>query len=193
MLIRKFSLFLHATFHTKFVGNKLRIKLNSLFRQPYESILRLYNERHLQLKLKNQENMLENPKVNVKIKLAALWASVTLCYLYGDYFELYTPDKVNSLITGENNLDSPIKLLIASIILAISSVMVAASIILKPKINRILNILFGSLFTIMMVVIGIFSTNEWYLFYVFLAFLESIITALIVWFAWKWPKEKSKL
>ena len=137
-----------------------------------------------------QSEMLENPKVNIKIKLAALWASVTFCYLYGDYFELYTPDKINSLITGENNLDSPIKLLIASIILAISSVMVAASIILKPKINRILNIIFGTLFTLMMVVIGIFSTNEWYLFYVFLAFLESIITALIVWYAWKWPKER---
>ena len=135
-------------------------------------------------------NMLENQKVNIKIKLATLWASVTFCYLYGDYFELYTPDKVNSLITGENNLDSPTKLLIASIILAISSVMVAASIILKPKINRILNIIFGTLFTLMMVFIGIISTNEWYLFYVFLAFLESIITALIVWYAWKWPKER---
>ncbi|WP_033958924.1 DUF6326 family protein [Psychroserpens jangbogonensis] len=132
--------------------------------------------------------MLENSKVNIKIKLAALWTSVTLCYLYGDYFELYTPDKVNSLITGENNLDSPTKLLIASMILAISSVMVAASIILKPKLNRILNIIFGTLFTLMMIIIGVYSTNEWYLFYVFLAFLESIITALIVWYAWKWPK-----
>lgn len=135
--------------------------------------------------------MLENSKVNIKIKLAALWTSVTLCYLYGDYFELYTPDKVNSLISGENNLDSPTKLLIASIILAISSVMVAASIILKPKINRILNIIFGTLFTLMMITIGIYSTHEWYLFYVFLAFLESILTALIVWYAWKWPKEES--
>ena len=134
--------------------------------------------------------MLENPKVNIKIKLAALWASATFCYLYGDYFELYTPDKVNSLITGDNNLDSPAILLIASIILAIPSVMVAASIFLKPKINRILNILFGTLFTLMMVFIGIISTNEWYLFYVFLAFLESIITALIVWYAWKWPEER---
>jgi len=133
--------------------------------------------------------MLENPKVNIKIKLAALWASATFCYLYGDYFELYTPDKVNSLITGQNSLDSPNKLLIASIILAISSVMVAASIILKPKINRILNIIFGTLFTLMQVFIGILSTNEWYLFYVFLAFLESFITALIVWYAWKWPKK----
>jgi hypothetical protein len=135
--------------------------------------------------------MLENPKINIKIKLAALWASVTFCYLYGDYFELYTPDKVNSLITGENIMDSPVTLLIASMILAIPSVMVASSIFLKPKINRFLNILFGLVFTIMMVAIGIMSTNEWYLFYVFLAFLESIITALIVWYAWKWPKEKT--
>ena len=128
--------------------------------------------------------MLENSKVNIKIKLAALWASALFCYLYGDYFQLYTPDKVNSLITGENNLDSPTKLLIASIVMAIPSIMVGASIILKPKINRILNIIFGTLFTLMMIIIGIYSTNEWYLFYVFLAFLESIITALIVWYAW---------
>lgn len=135
--------------------------------------------------------MLENPKVNIKIKLASLWASLTFCYLYGDYFELYTPDKVNSLITGDHIMDSPTKLLLASIILAIPSVMVAVSIFLKPKINRILNILFGSLFTLMMIFIGIMSTNEWYLFYVFLAFLESIITLLIVWYAWKWPKERT--
>ncbi|MCL6293479.1 DUF6326 family protein [Jejuia spongiicola] len=133
--------------------------------------------------------MLENPKVNVKIKLASLWTSATLCYLYGDYFELYTPEKINSLLTGENILDSPTKLLIATIILAISSVMVALSIILKPKINRVLNIVFGILFTIMMLFIGFNSNTGWYGFYVFLAFLESIITALIVWCAWKWPKE----
>ncbi|WP_048330894.1 DUF6326 family protein [Bizionia psychrotolerans] len=133
--------------------------------------------------------MLENPIVNIKIKLAGLWAAVTFCYLYGDYFELYTPEKVNSLISGNNILDTPSSLLLASIILAIPSIMVAASLLLKPKLNRILNILFGILFTIMMVFIAINSTNEWYLFYMFLAILESIITALIVWHAWKWPKK----
>ncbi len=132
--------------------------------------------------------MLENSKVNIKIKLATLWASALFCYLYGDYFQLYTPEKVNNLITGENNLDSPTKLLIASIIMAIPSIMVGASIILK-KINRILNILFGSLFTLMMLFIGVNSMTEWYSFYVFLAFLESIITFLIVYYSWKWPKK----
>ncbi len=134
--------------------------------------------------------MLENPKVNIKVKLAALWASTTFCYLYGDYFQLYTPDKVNSLITGENVLGSPINLLIAAVMLAIPSVMVAASIILKPNLNRVLNIIFGTLFTLMMLFIAVNSLTAWYSFYAFLAILESILTFLIVWYAFKWPREQ---
>lgn len=131
--------------------------------------------------------MLENKEVNIKIKLAALWAAVTFCYLYGDYFELYTPGKIDSLITGKNVLDSPTALLIASLVLAVPSIMVALSTLLPPQINRILNIVFGVIFTIMMLLIGINSLTEWYAFYVFLAFLESMLTSLIVWYAWKWP------
>ncbi|RED97544.1 DUF6326 family protein [Marinoscillum furvescens] len=133
--------------------------------------------------------MLDNPKINIKIKLAALWTSVVFCYLYGDYFELYTPDKVNSLLTGDHVMDSPIKLLIASVTLAIPSLMVALSILLPPKINRLLNVLFGSVFTLMMLLIGIGSFTRWYGFYVFLAFLESLLTSTIVWHAWKWPRK----
>ena len=135
--------------------------------------------------------MLDNPKVNIKIKLSVLWVSVIFCYLYGDYFELYVPEKVNNLLTGENILDSPTKLLIASIVIAIPSIMVALSIILKPKINRVLNIIFGTIFTLMMLLIAINSLTPWYSFYVFLAILESLITSLIVFYAWKWPRKLS--
>lgn len=132
--------------------------------------------------------MLENPKVNIKIKLSALWTSLIFCYLYGDYFELYVPEKVDSLISGTNVLDSPTKLLVASIILAIPSLMVAVSVLLNPTLNRILNIVFGIFFTLMMLLIGIGSMTPWYTFYVFLAFLESLISILIIRIAWKWPK-----
>ena len=135
--------------------------------------------------------MLENPKINIKIKLSALWTSVLFCYVYGDYFQLYVPEKVESLITGENNLDSPTKLLIASLVLAIPAIMIALSIFLKPKINRILNIIFGTIFTLMMLLIAINSLTDWYRFYVFLAVLESLITLIIVWNAWKWPRQPS--
>lgn len=133
--------------------------------------------------------MLENLKVNIKIKLSALWTSVLFCYVYGDYFELYVPDKVDGLLTGVHILDSPTKLLTASLVMAIPAVMIALSILLTPRINRLLNVFFGILFTLMMLLIGINSLTPWYSFYVFLAFLESFITISIVWIAWKWPKK----
>ena len=129
--------------------------------------------------------------VNIKIKLAALWTSVTFLYIYGDYFELYAPGKVDNLISGENNLSSPTLLLIASIILAIPSLMIFLSLSLKPNLNKWLNIVFGLMFTLMMLLIAVTSITPWYSFYVFYAILESILTATIVWYAFKWPKENN--
>lgn len=134
------------------------------------------------------DSNLKNPEVNIKIKLAFLWTAVTLCYLYGDYFELYVPNKTAGLVNGENLLDSPIKLLLASILLAIPAMMVFLSVLLKPNLNRLLNIFFGLFFTAIMVLIAFTSLTAWKSFYVFLAFLESFITGLIVIYAWKWPK-----
>ena len=138
---------------------------------------------------KSSKNGYKDFEVNIKVKLAMLWTSVTLCYLYGDYFELYVPDKIDGLISGNNLLNSPMKLFGASIMLAIPALMVFLSLILKPNINRILNIVFGLFFTLIMLLIASVQRNEWYTFYVFLAIIESISTALIVWYAIKWPKE----
>ncbi|CAN5148889.1 DUF6326 family protein [soil metagenome] len=131
----------------------------------------------------------EDFKVNVKIKLSALWTSVTLCYLYGDYFELYVPKKAQGLIDGVNMLDSPMKLFTAALFLAIPALMVFLSITLKPSINRSANIIFGSFFTAIMILIALVSITPWRTFYVFLALVEICITSLIVWYAWKWPKQ----
>ncbi len=140
--------------------------------------------------MKTNVNGLEDFKVNIKIKLAALWTSVMFCYLYGDYFELYVPKKIEGFISGESMLNSPLKLFGASVLLAIPACMVFLSIILKPKVNRGLNIIFGLFFTAIMALIAITSITPWYTFYVFLAIVESVITSLIVWYAVKWPEEK---
>jgi hypothetical protein len=132
--------------------------------------------------------MLEHSKINIKIKLALLWTAATFCYLYGDYFELYTPGKVESLLSGENVLNSPMILFIASALMTIPPLMIALSVLLKPTLSRWLNIIFGTVFTIMMVLIAVGSLTPWYTFYVFLALVEAILTFTIVWTAWKWPK-----
>ncbi|MGB3468222.1 MAG: DUF6326 family protein [Cyclobacteriaceae bacterium] len=132
--------------------------------------------------------MLENARVNIRVRLSALWTSVIFCYLYADYFELYVPGKADSLLTGEHILDTPVKLLSASIVLAIPCLLIALTVLLPATICRFLNILFGLLFTFMMLFIGINSITEWYGFYVLYAFLESMLTIIIIWQAWRWPK-----
>jgi len=137
----------------------------------------------------NKKKVLRDFEINIKIKLAALWTATTFCYLYGDYYELYTPGKIESLLSGKNILDSSMILFIASIVMAIPPLMIFLSIVLKSRINKALNIIFGLLFTIMMVFIAIGSLAPWYTFYVFLAIVEAILTFIIVWKAFKWPKQ----
>ncbi len=139
-------------------------------------------------KSKNSD-ILEDFKINTKIRLSFLWTAVTLCYLYGDYFELYIPGKVKGLLDNTNLLDNPQKLLTASFVLAIPAVMVFLSVILKAKINRLLNIILGLIYTGIMLLIAVTSLTHWRMFYVFLALLESLITSMIVYYAWTWPKK----
>lgn len=138
--------------------------------------------------MKENHHTFQDFEINIKIKLAALWTSLTFCYLYCDYFELYVPQKTAELVSGSNILDSPTKLFLASALLAIPCLMVCLSILLKPSINRWLNIIFGIFFTVFLMLIAITSITPWRYFYVFFAITECIITSLIVYYAWNWTK-----
>ena len=128
-----------------------------------------------------------------KLKLSALWTSLIALYIYGDYFELYVPEKVEGLLNGVNLLNSPTKLLTASIGIMIPALMISLSVLLKPRLNRILNILFALLLTLIEIFIGSISISSWYSFYVLYAFIEVIITVNIIWTAWKWPIQYTRI
>lgn len=131
---------------------------------------------------------LQNFKINRKFKLAALWATVTFCYLYGDYFELDVLKKVEGLMTGINMLDSPTKLFIAAFLLLIPALMVCLSVILKLFLNRMSNITLGIFFTLFVALVGVSSISDWRSFYVFYAIVEICLTSLIVWYVWHWER-----
>jgi hypothetical protein len=46
------------------------------------------------------QRALEDVKVNVKLKLAALWASFMFLYIYVDYFHLYMPGSIEDILAG---------------------------------------------------------------------------------------------
>jgi hypothetical protein len=129
---------------------------------------------------------LEDFKINIKLKLAALWTSV-----YGDYFKFYAPREINDLMEGKSMLDTPGKLFAASVLMVVPSLMVFLSVALPPVLNRWLNIVFGVIYTGIMLLIAATSYSPWYTFYVFLAMVESILTAMIVYYAWRWPRNIS--
>lgn len=137
-----------------------------------------------------KRNDLADFKVNVKLTLSALWASVMFCYVYGDYFSFYVPKNMEKLANGESLLDSPVKLFLASVLMAVPALMIFLSIVLKPAINRWLNILLGIFYTAIMILIAFTSIAPWWSFYVFLAIIEIVITSFIIWYAWKWPKQE---
>lgn len=132
-----------------------------------------------------------NSTIDIKIKLTSLWAAVMCCYIYGDYFSFYVPGKLDQFLQGQTLLDSPVKLFAASVLMVVPSVMIFLCIVLRAPINRWLNILFGTFYTSIMLLIAFTSIAPWWAFYVFLAIVESILTAFIVWYAWNWPKSNT--
>lgn len=132
--------------------------------------------------------MLVDAKVNIRLKLSALWTAVMFCYIYGDYFELYVPGKIESLTTSKNTMDTPFKLFVVSFILAIPALMIFLSLMLRPIITKNLNIGVGLFFSLFTFLVGISSISEWRMFYVFLAMLETLITVIIVFQAWNWER-----
>ncbi len=128
---------------------------------------------------------LDEVKINVKVKLSALWIAMMLLYIYADILSLFRPGQIEEMIEG---LMGPFpvtqgSLLTASILMIIPAVMVFLSLALKPKINRWVNIIAGVLYTLVNIsnLIG-----ESWVYYISFGTVAIALTLLIVWHAWKW-------
>ena len=136
-------------------------------------------------------NQLINSPIPTKLKLSALWASAMFCYIYCDYFELYTHGKLESMLRGDLGPMGSVTqgvLIGLSVMMAVPSLMVFLSVALPARYNKVLNIVVGAFFTLLMAFLTYSAT--WY-FYKFFAGIETVLTALAVWYAWRWPKSTS--
>ncbi len=137
----------------------------------------------------NKTAGMEDMKINVKMKLAALWVAMMLLYIYADILSLFRPGQIEEMMKG---LMGPFpvtqaSLIVASILMIIPAVMVFLSLTLKPKVNRWANIIFGVLYTFVNIsnLVG-----ETWAYYIVFGIVEIMLTLLIVWHASKWSKQK---
>ena len=132
--------------------------------------------------------MFEDVKVNVKIKLSALWVALMFFYLYNDVFGSYRQDIVEKVLSGEKALNQ-VFLFGAAILMAIPILMIFLSLALPAKVNRVVNIIVGIVYAGVLVP-ALLVPGETWVYYVFYEILEVVFIALIVWHAWKWPKQE---
>nr|MBI1230559.1 hypothetical protein [Cytophagales bacterium] len=135
----------------------------------------------------NTQNLLEDSKVSVKLKLASLWVSFMFLYIYVDYFALYMPNKIDDILKGKVFVFDITQgfIFIALGLATISILMIFLSVILPAKINRLTNILVA----IILIPYMLFNlVGEAWLHMYFAAAVEVVLLGLIIRYAWKWPK-----
>lgn len=134
----------------------------------------------------NTTHTLEDHKVNVKIKLAAIWTSFMLLYLYVDYFALYMPSKVEDLLNGKVYVFEITQgfLLAALASVTIPALMIFLSVALPAKVNRWTNITIATI----LIPYSLFNlAGEAWMHMVFGAVVEVMLLGLIIRYSWKWP------
>lgn len=126
----------------------------------------------------------EDFQINVKLKISALWIAVMFCYVYGDYIEIYVPGVIADAMTVKSSIETQLEFFAVALLMAIPSVMIFFSLVLKPKINRLLNIILPTVYILLLIAVNM--AGGW-IFYLFLTAIEIAISITTIWYAWKWP------
>lgn len=146
------------------------------------------------------EGGLEDIDVNVKLKLAALWTSFMFLYVYVDLLGFFKPPVIEDILAGQvfTFQITPGFILFALVSVTIPNLMIFLSLVLPARVNRWTNIVVGilyipySLFNLAGNIGHLFNLSfgfeESWPHYYFGAGVEVVLLALVLWYAWKWPR-----
>jgi hypothetical protein len=133
--------------------------------------------------------ILEDVKINVKIKLSILWIALMFFYTYNDILSFFQPGTINQLSTGTiEGMEMTQEFLFGgAILMSFPIIMIILSVFLPAKTNRQVNISVGVFHAFLLISTSFVGGDTW-AFYAFNMMAEGVVIALIVWTAWKWPR-----
>lgn len=138
----------------------------------------------------SDSTILEDVRIGVRLKIAALWTALLFLFAYGDVFGFFTPGRIEEVIAGEvfGIKITQVYLFGVSVYIAIASVMIFLTLVLTPKVSRWTNIVLSILYVASIVasVIG-----ETWAYFFFLSIVESALLLLILRYAWRWPRQSA--
>ena len=128
----------------------------------------------------------ERSGIGVRLKISALWVAMLFLFAYGDIFGSFVPGHIDEIRGGTiSGIEiTQTFLLAASVYVAIASLMIFLTLVLRPRVNRWANIVLPILYIVSIIasVIG----ESWVYFW-FLSIAEGVLLLLIIWYAWQWP------
>ncbi|MFJ3904923.1 DUF6326 family protein [Streptomyces sp. NPDC090025] len=131
---------------------------------------------------------LEDQRIPLRAKLAAAWTAFMFLYAYVDILNFFTPGVVRDILDGkvfEFGLSQTFSTS-ALVLMAVPIFMIVLSTTLPARANRVTNLVVAALY----VPVTAFNVvgASWLWFYGLGVALELILLALIVRYAWTWPR-----
>ena len=127
-------------------------------------------------------------QVDVKLMLCALWIAMLFVFAYVDIFASLRADVLKAALDGKvatTGFEVNQVFLTGSVIyILLPTLMVVLSLLLKPRVNRIINIVVSAFYII--TIIGA-AIGETWVYYFLGSFVEAILLVAIARTAWKWP------
>jgi hypothetical protein len=140
----------------------------------------------------SDSHILEDGRISVRLRISALWVAMLFLFAYGDIFGFFVPGRIDDIRGGEvSGIEITQAFLFAvSVYIAIASLMIFLTLVLRPKVGRWTNIVLAIVYIVSIVasVIG----EDWAYFW-FLSIAECVVLLLIVWYAWTWPTRQESL
>ncbi|GAB3023703.1 hypothetical protein GCM10011376_35080 [Nocardioides flavus (ex Wang et al. 2016)] len=131
---------------------------------------------------------LDEQPIPIRVKLAAAWTSFVFLYAYVDILNFFTPGVVQDVLDGrvfEFDLSQTFSTSALTLV-AVPISMVVLSVVLPARANRLTNLVVASLY----VPVTAFNIvgEDWLYFYGLAIVLELALLALVVRYAWTWPR-----
>jgi uncharacterized protein DUF6326 len=132
--------------------------------------------------------ILEDGRVGVRLKISALWIAMLFLFAYGDIFGFFAPGHIEEILGGEISgiTITQAFLFSVAVYVAIASVMVFLTLVLRPSVTRWMNIVLPILYVISIVASAIGESA----YFIFLSITEAALLLLVVWYAWTWPTQE---
>ncbi|MEL6983151.1 MAG: DUF6326 family protein [Actinomycetota bacterium] len=134
------------------------------------------------------EPALQDTPIDVKLRLATLWAAVMFVYAYVDIFGLLLADLLEGLLADEIVNTSPQVnqgfLIFAVVYILPASLMIPLSLTLAPRANRRANLAVAGIYGL---TVAAACVGETWIYFLFGSAVELVLFALIARAAWRWP------